>query len=500
MRLSRNIVIFGIVMVSLPALVGMGTWVTAVSFAALAALVIFTSYRMSGNLFEPIALISFAYFLAFPLPIFILPLLQDYSPWWTPERLDPAYLEMALIWGERGFALLLIGYFLAGGSSLRPLRAGERMGHDSAAIEVRNWRNMLTVVGLLALVGCVGLVILNRGFGSTFIDTGMEHSSLGQVFHTFGQLRYGFFTVFFVMRMRWGASSAPTWLAVALLIYQGLEIMTVGSKSLIFATLISFLLAYAFVPKNRRWKLRLKQWALILVAVVVLQGTFFVIGEFRNVTRESLSDGYSINQAVDTFAGVITGDLKSTARIERGDDGYMDITSRLGSIVAFAQTLQLTGEQSPYEHAWQSFLIPVYAFIPLSIMPDKPHFYDSGDFARDYFGWEYGGVSMSLAGSLYWTWGLAGVPLGMFVIGLVFGRTIVMARNNPNGAPHARVLWIALATYLVIQLVHVDGHFHGIAVNLVRLATFLWFASLGARMIWRSPPGGVATGRIARNG
>lgn len=486
MRHARRLSLAAALAAAVFALIVHQLWALAIAFSLFIGFVAFVSYRAAGHIFDPILFLGAVYSAAFPLSVFLLPFFEEHSLWWRPERLDRVYLQQAMAWALFGFAMLVVGYFLFSGAR-KP--RGQRFISQSGLIAQQqmvrlHWRRMAATVGFLALTGCVGLLVTYGGFGSTFIDTGLEASSMAQIFTTLAELRYGFFALVLVAYMRWKSWEGLKLLALALLTYQILSTVALGSKSPIFSLLLSFLLALAFVPKTQQLKLGWRQWLLIGFAAVVLQWTFSTITEFRIVARERYPQGYSFTQAAQTFVDVATGDAKSTTSIIlEGTDPYFRISSRLAHLWAFTMTLQQTAGQPPYDNAWQAALIPLYAFVPRGLMPDKPHFYDSGDFARDYFGWDFGGVSLSLPGSLYWSWGLIGIPLGMLAIGMVLGALVSVARGEKAVPPHLEVIFLTLAVGMVIYLMDVGKGYSGLAFNLVRQFVFLWCGYMATTLL-----------------
>lgn len=475
---KQHIVFFAIILFAAPATVEMGTTVTAFAFAGLALLAITGAYTQRGSAFEPVALVSFIYLVAYPLPSLFLLVLQDYSPQWV--NIDPQVLESALLWSFRGFILFLGGYFLFEGRRRRrlPPAANEDLRFQ------RLWFASVAGVGFLALAGSVGTQLFVGGFGSTFLDTGMAHSSLQQFLHTIEEQRYGFFALFLVTRMRWGRTTGLNIIMAVLLLFQLAEIAVVGSKTPILSLVLSGLLSLALVPVKWRWMVGPKQWVLIIVVSLTVSGTFYVVTEYRVLMRQAAEhDTISFTESIDTFIGVVTGLVSTGSASDEKYDLFLQIASRQASVLRLTGVLENTAEEPPYDNAWSAFLIPLYAFIPLEIMPDKPHFYDSGDYARDYFGWTFGGISMTLPGSLYWTWGYAGIVLGMLGLGLMLGAMLARARGDRGGRASTQVIWIALVVWLVIQLSNTGRTFTGIAFGLIRMGAMLWLMSFAVRFL-----------------
>jgi hypothetical protein len=147
------------------------------------------------------------------------------------------------------------------------------------------------------------------------------------------------------------------------------------------------------------------------------------------------------------------------------DKNSEDIFNRLALIASFSSVLQVTNGIPPYENAVDSFLIPIYTITPRSFFPDKVQFFGSAELASQYFGWKFGGISVSLLGSFYWAWGYIGILLGMMSMGAVLAYIFGNAKNNNKN----NILFQALFVPITLLLMDTGKTFQEIYFELIRI-------------------------------
>ena len=136
--------------------------------------------------------------------------------------------------------------------------------------------------------------------------------------------------------------------------------------------------------------------------------------------------------------------------------------------------MEFTGRDPPYENALESFLVPVYSIAPRALIPEKPEFFHSGRNAREYYGWSYGGMSVTLLGSLYFAWGYVGIILGMAFIGGLLAYLVKQVRFSSIYSPN----WLILFVTLFVLLMDVGVIFQAITTNIIRVTLVLWLLHL----------------------
>lgn len=442
-------------------------------FLGISGLVVLIAKRRNV-LIPPVAFVVVAYVLAFPLPA----LLPDLYPnLWT--RVPPDALEHGMLWAVRGFGAFALGYVLVEQLAPRlknPGSRGETLSNQRASYTIY----MLTSIGWLAALAWVTSVML-FGISLTFIEgdpSGIDRGegTLAQIFTLLSSLRYPFFLGFLILYYWKKTNQHLFYLFIGLLVISVIEIIVIGSKGSIIRGLMVGLLALAFLPI----KLNLKQTIIGLLALLVVYGSFAVITEYRSIMQNELQSGrnvFDFTVQLEAFGAALVGSLPfaESAKNRQTEVDHTDILSRFGAgMFSFANLLEMTGGQPPYEYAWETFLVPIYSIAPRALMPDKPEFFHSGRNAREYYGWTYGGISVSLPGSFYFAWGYAGILCGMGFVGGLLAYVIRQAKTMGLYSPH----WLIILPILLVPILDVGVTFQAITTNFIRVAVLLWLLHL----------------------
>lgn len=445
----------------------------ALVFVAIAVMttVITASKRTTLPLF---AYVAFAYVLAFPLVIAF----PSYYPG-IYSRVSPGALEHGMLWATRGLAALALSYAVV---SLKlafraplPVDRGSRISTEQRTYN----RYFVSVTGLLAL-GAWLISTTLFGVSLTFIESSQKmmaaqgSGTLVQLLNLLGSLRYPFFLGVLVLALTHNMSK-PIWtLAILLLLVSVFEIVTIGSKATIISGLAIATMALSYL------RLRISGRHLIngLVVLIGLYFSFAVITEYRSIMQSESTAGadvFSVSVQFHAFSEALDNVLPFVERSASSDRltqiDSTDILSRFGAAtMSFSNLLDHTGRESPFENAIETFLVPLYSVAPRVIVPNKPEFFHSGRNATEYYGWDYGGISVTLPGSLYFSWGYAGVILGM---GFVGGLMAWMWKKSVVGAG-AFMPWLILSASFTVILLDVGQTFHAGMTNLFRLAILLY--------------------------
>lgn len=444
-------------------------YLSSLLFLSIAGLVVLIAKRREV-LIPPVAFVVVAYVLAFPAPA----LLPDLYPGlWT--KVSPRALEYGMLWAVRGFGAFALGYVLVEqfGPRLKSSSSwGKALSNERASYTIY----MLTSIGWLAVLAWVTSVML-FGISLTFIEgdpDGIDRGegTLVQIFTLISSLRYPFFMGFLILYYWKKTNQHLFYLFIGLLVISVIEIIVIGSKGSIIRGMIVGLLALAFLPI----KLNLKQTIIGLLALLVVYGSFAVITEYRWIMRNELQYGrnvFDFTVQMESFGAALGGSLPFTesTKNRQTEVDHTDVLSRFGSgMSSFADLLDMTGRQSPYENAWKSFLIPVYSITPRALVPDKPIFFGSGRYAQEYYGWSYGGIAVTLLGSLYYSWGYVGIIFGMAFFGGLLAYVVKQAKMIEGYSSY----WLILLTILLLPMLDIGGTFDAIINNFIRVAVLLW--------------------------
>lgn len=434
----------------------------------LVAFVLLGISKRSGFFLSAAMLVTVAYVLAYPLEV----LFHDFYSGRRPFALES--LEFGTLWALRGFCAFAVGYSFV--LLLSRDRKGE-VGRDAEWVRGRISYTVyiLTAIGWLVVLSWALSVAL-FGISLTFVESdgvGVESAAgtLQQALGLVGSFRQPFllgFLILYYWRMTDRHLTLLFWILVGISV---VEIVTIGSKASIIRGIVIVLLAGAVVPI----RLNLKQGAIVAGALVMFYGAFLVIAEYRALILADHNAGrnvFDIAVQAETFGQALMASAPFVdAHADRETEvKAIDVFSRLGHGTTFADLLEHTGRISPYEHAWESVLAPGYAVVPRFLLPDKPEFFHSGRNASEYYGWRYGGISVTLLGSLYYAWGYAGIVLGMACIGGWLAFVEMKARRGNILSPH----WLILLAITALMLLDVGVTFQPILTDLVRVALVLW--------------------------
>lgn len=376
-------------------------------------------------------------------------------------------------WAVRGFAAFSLGYIIGARSGSR-----KRVHFGGDALRARRHADYVTYmflsIGWLALLGWItsGLVF---GVSLVFIEgaiLGAGEGTFNMILNLFSMLRYPFFLGMMLLYM----SNRPLLtrtlrnLFIALLGISIIEIIIIGSKQPIILIPMLILIAFTIAKRRFSWK----QFVTGILALLLINGAFSVITEYRAIMQEHRDsvDVISFSVQLESFTAALLRSFPLSGSYENRLTvvDQSELLSRFGSgLFSFANLLASTGEP-PYQHAGESFLIPLYALVPRVFFPNKPVFFNSGSNASEYYDWTYGGISVTLLGSLYYAWGYWGLVLGMAFVGILFGRIIEVVMKSGIDSPKHLIILVLLLIYVM----DVGSTFHAISTNYIRLLLLLW--------------------------
>lgn len=472
---------------SLPALFPQPQSLAALFFLCLALLPIFHTVFISKRLdfFEPLLVISVMYVFMAPLPI-LLPYLYVDRVW---EILSKDDLEQALLWTYRGFACFFLTY-LGVTNYLSRSQTTNKVSPPSFQDSVR----ISLWLGILAIIGAMTMLIQFQGATYVFVEVTTEKQSTGgQIIWYMMQLGYAYVLVYLFLRSYSVQEKRLEWLFYALLSLHLLIIIGAGSKG----KLISFFVAggLALSLSNKKFSAKPLFYGVLMLLLVYF--TFSVITNYRQVilssnipNQASIVENFEFQGSM--FLEAITRSIEEQTSETTQLEGSFQVTQsaildRLAYMASFANLLQFSGGQPPYENAVESMLLPIYALTPRSLIPDKPHFFDSGDLARTVFGWKFGGIAVTLIGSLYWAWGYIGICLGMSLVGFLLATVKVKASYfSPQGTIYKIIL-----LFLTLGLMDAGTIFQAIFLDSTRLWVAMQLLYIFVRLTkkkWRFIP------------
>lgn len=463
---KRSLPVFLLAGIFALSLLDLSGWLAAGLFL-LVAFVLSALARRSGFLFSAVMLVIVAFVLAYPMEV----LLYDFQS--GPRLVSFESLEFGTLWALRGFCAFAIGYSL-----VIPLAPGPQSRSGQGARWVRGRISyavyIVTAIGWLAVLSWALSVAL-FGISLTFVEgdavsVDSAAGTLRQILGLMASLKHPFLLGFLVLYFWRMTDRHLALLFVSLVGISVVEIVTIGSKGSIIRGVVTVLLAGSVLPM----RLTIRQAAAAAAASIAVYGSFLVITEYRALIlaeHEAGRNVFDIALQAETFGRAL---IASVPFVEAGASRETevktdDVFRRLGHGATFARLLEDTGRESPHEHAWESLLAPVYAVVPRFLLSDKPEYFHSGRNASEYYGWEYGGISVTLLGSFYYAWGYLGILFGMACVGGWLALVEARARQRNILSPH----WLVLFAPTVLMLLDVGVTFQPILTDLVRLALLL---------------------------
>lgn len=427
--------------------------------------------RKENVFIPPVAFVAVAYISSFSMPI----LLPDlYPKLWI--QIPRQSLEFGMLWAVRGFGAFAVGYALLMVST-RSSQKRYLQKNNTATNQNQNYTTyLLKSIGWLSLLAWLTSTVF-FGISLVFIEgntitVSSGQGTLVQISTLLLGLRYPFFLVFLINYHKYKSNKQLSFLCLSLLLISLFEILIIGSKGAIIRLLLMSLMAQSFL----RIKLNTKQLTKITLICILTYGSFSVITEYRAIMQHNAryrSDASSIETQVTAFksAFFLSLPFSQTLETRRTTVDSKTALNRFGSgMHSFANLLRFTRQHPPYEHALESFLTPAYSFIPRFLLPEKPTFFSSGDNAKKYYGWSYGGISVTLLGSFYYAWGYSGIIFSMFFLGISFSYVIRKSYSSHKLSVHYLII---LVTFL-LNLMDTGITFQSISTNITRILFLLW--------------------------
>ena len=440
---------------------------TASAFFVLGSIIFLVALRKPWRSIPSVSLVVVAFLVGYALPVLLFPE--------SLERLPIAAVDEMMRWALRSFLMFALAYNAVAQNkpAVRPVADDVMRREKSLASFTLLALGMVSIAAWIISVSWLGMgFVFIEGDGS---DSG--GGTTGQVLFLLNEMKYPYFLGYLLLRQQSGVGNVHRLLFFVLAGLALVDIISLGSKGVIMRLAAIFVLALLLESAGRL------EWKKIVggfVAVAICLFSFLVITEYRQIMLAANAGGQDIEGFAvryEAFAESVANSVRPDESPRRSQIDSKDVGARFGSgAFGLGWTLELTGGESPYENAFHSGLAPIYSFLPRAIYPDKPIFFNSGRFASEYFGWKYGGISISLLGSLYFAWGYWGMLAAMAVIGAVLAA--LANRIERHGA--VAMGSIVYFTVLTLHLLDVGIEFQPLLTNMTRV--FLLLAVV--RLAW----------------
>jgi hypothetical protein len=389
---------------------------------------------------------------------------------------------MATLWMYRAWAVCSLAYWSVRSLPARP--TGPIPRHLIARVN-----RLRVAVGVVGLVASAGFIVMTGGQSYSHIEGFASTTTLDQFIHHLRQLSKIYIFLYFYARARGGLLEREHWLLYAILSIYALIFIASAAKVVAIELIAMWVLGNA--AGGHRGKIARE----LILAAIALTLTYFIflwVTAYRQelfvlVTHPAASFSEALDRQIQA-ATLATERVVSGQQIGSLDNPYdsNSMLARLALVMSFATVLDLTGGMSPYQHAWQSFLTPLYAILPRNMFEDKVQFLDSAELAQ-MLGWKFGGFSVGLPASLFWAWGFEGMLPAIAVLGVVIAVLARRGEQDDLTGLFSKVLLMSM----MISLLDVGIQFQPIIISLVRVAAF--FAVLNV-VVARLFPGGSGNG------
>jgi hypothetical protein len=338
---------------------------------------------------------------------------------------------------------------------------------------------MRVLAGIVGLIGSSLFIVMTGGQSYTHLEGFATASSLAMVV---GELKiFALIYIFLHFHAR-GRGRLLTGESHLLLAILGVQILIFGASSSKTGAL-EIGAAWALGNASGAARNLLRELAIGAAALGFVYCTFYVVTVYREEIRmRAIAPGAPIGEVVsqqlDAVSVAIEGLIQGRP-IGYGDDRYDsgNMLDRLAHVGAFGMVLDHTAGYPPYENAWTSLAAPILAFIPRDLVGEKTAFMNSGAFAAQFLGWEFGGLAISLPGSFFWAWGYEGIVFGMMGIGVLLAA---LYRGLANDGPTGLIAKASMLR-LVVAMLDVGGEFQPLMIGLTRTLAFLMVIWIIAR-------------------
>lgn len=430
----------------LPWIIGLAVVLTAPN--------LFLLYRGRWKLYDPIVFASCSYF----FPAFVLGGLMLTTGWSQPYFFsfiqDAEYnLPYTVVLIALGFSGLSLGYFLPLGARLGSMLSGylPRADHDPAHLILPGL--FLLVLGIINSVA--GLVLGVVGYQKTQAIESYD----GIVFLTTLFWMQGTFLLWFVIFRQSKVDFRSVLVMLLLFIASIAKALFSGNRAGLFQAFMIVMLAFVLSGRVLSFKKTLAASAVLAVCLMVgmIYGT-----TFRHVkgTESTVSLDQYTDNIFDTLDQVGRFDLKNSLEF-----GLMGLAERLDTLSSVAVVVSNYEQLEPYEESygldnniWKD--ISTF-FIPRLIWNDKPVASEPRKYSDLYFNFGENSFPITPIGDLLRNFGPLGVPIGMFLFGIVL-RFIYRSLVEDQ----TRSVWRSTLYFMLLLSVSYEG-FYGLLIPLL---------------------------------
>ena len=458
-RTSNRAILGWTAVAGIPALLDLPQQFAGLGLVALVAFPVVAAWLVRRTLIvsDPVVVVGIMWVMAAGLPALAPDFYAD-DIW---QRLTAHSLDSATIWMYRAWAACSLAYW-----TIRSLPAPFSPPLSVGKMDIEDKTRV--AIGLVGLAACVLGVLMSGAQSYSHLDGFSSTTTVDQIVHELQQLSKIYVFLFFFARGRGRLFPRERWLLYSILAIYVVIMGAAAAKGVIIELIAMWVLGNAAGAARGNV---LKELVVGGIALTLLYFSFIWVTAYREELRSQVSApsssiteafGHQVDAAGRAFGTVLSGD--SVGGVENPYD-LGDMLDRLAYVSAFSLLLDVTAAQSPYENAFESFLAPLYAILPRNLFDDKAQFFGSGEFAQ-LLGWQFGGFSVTLPGSIYWAWGFEGIVPAMLGLGAALA---VLARGGDRDGPSGLIARVVLMC-LVLALLNLGTNMQSIVVSSGRVA------------------------------
>lgn len=443
-------------------------WITGL-LAVLAVPTAFLYYRGRLTLIDPLVFGSWSYF----FPAFVIGGLTLSAGWSQPYFLtfieDAGYnMPYTVVLIMLGHAGLAAGYFSPFGS-----KAGAAL---SGYLPKRDFENSaLLVPGLFLLVlGTLNTIIsLFLGtFGFQKLEVIESYGGI-VILATLFWMQGSFILWFYIFHRK--KIDIATVLLLVLLIGTTLgRAIFAGNRASLLQAFIIITLAYLL--SGGKFNFRKTAVTGVLLAFCLIAGMIYG-STFREVkgTESSVSVGQYTGSILETFDEVGKVDLAGNLEF-----ALMGLAGRFDTLSSVAVVVSTYEKLEPYEESYgldnNIWKDTTTFFVPRIIWNEKPVASEARKYSDLYFGYGDNSFAITPIGDLLRNYGPVGVPIGMFVFGILIRfiyRSLI--ENQP------RTMWRSTMYFMLLMSISYEGFYGQLIPSLFKVGIT---AIVGLLIVW----------------
>lgn len=425
-------------------------------------------YKGQFSFANPVIFATFSYF----FPAFVIGGIFFAGGWAQPYFVqliqDADYnLPLTIVLVGLAFAGLSVGYMLPTGGKLGRFLS-ERL--PLANYEPRSF----VIPGLLLLSLGVLNTVIAFALGLFGYQKGDEINSYdGIVYLTTLFWMQGSFLLWLVIFRQRSIKLAYVPIMALLAITSLSKAVFAGNRGSVVQ--IFAVVALAYILSGRKFSFKQGAIAGIILSVGLMIGMIYGT-TFRHVkgTESQQSVGQYTENVLHTFDQVGKNDTWESIQF-----GFSSLTERVDMLSTLAVVVSNYEQLAPYEEAYgidnNIWIETTTFFIPRVIWTEKPSVSDARRFSDLYFNFDESSFGITVVGDLLRNFGIIGVPLGMFVLGLIL-RVIYDALING----HPMVIWRQTVYFMLLTTVSYEGFYGTIIPGLFKVGLT---AAVGIAMV-----------------